>query len=204
MQEPQIIDVPGLLTKKIARRIIIDDSGVKIERPGAFAPVEFIPIAKLEGFRYGMKWIRGYKFPIGRQYFVELKDEGGKVISVNLKSFYGIKRELYGTVIKKIIDQLWEQYFSNRVNYFHTLIRSGQNFELAGVKFLPEGVSWGNINPIPWEYIALSNYTYYFAIHPKERPKEHKLLYFSRDWNALVAQKMLKKIIEPYQQNPQQ
>jgi hypothetical protein len=200
VEAPQVIEIPGLFTNRIVRKLTISDDGVKLERPTTFAPAEFIPAAEIEALRYGARWLRGYAFPIGRHYFIEVKDEFGKVTSINLKSIYGIKRNTYDGLWRKTIGQLWAYYYSNIFNHYCMLYSSGQSFELSGIKFLSEGIGWGKNYCIIWENIALSNYAHYFAIYPKQNPKHHKAFYFARDWNAFILQALLKKIIAQYKQ----
>ncbi len=78
------------------------------------------------------------------------------------------------------------------------LYQEKQPFELAGIKFLPEGISWNKNKVVSWKDIGLSNYVSYFMIHHKENLKEHTSRSFAQDWNAVVLQHLLKKIVEDH------
>jgi len=198
MNEPVTIAIPRLIGRKIVKKLTFDMDGLKIERPSTFAPADHLPANEIVEFRYGIKWIKGYAFTIGRHYFIDLRDMDGVITTIKLKSYYGIRKDAGYTLWNEIIQQLWAHYFSAIFNHYFDLFKNYQTFELAGVKFLFEGIGFENNYRIPWEDIALSNYRTYFVIHPRQNPKENKSLYFARDWNAFILQRLLKKIIDQH------
>ena len=158
----------------------------------SFDPSVLLPSENICAFRYGVSLTRGYVFVIGRQYFIEIKDLQNKIFKIKLKSLYGIKRETYYKKWSDIFNQLWRNYFSDVLNYYTELYNIHQIFELAGVKFLSEGISWDNKNKLLWEEIALSNYRTYFMIHHIQNPNQNKSISFSTDWNAFILQSLLR------------
>ncbi len=169
-----------------------------MEKLLSFDPPVFIPHEDICAFRYGVTWTRGYKFIFGRQYFIEIKDSKNKIFKIKLKSFYGIKKETYQKKWSEIFNQLWRNYFSNIFNHYTELYNTHQIFELAGIKFLFEGIRWDNKNRLLWEEIALSNYKTYFMIHHIENPNQNKSRTFSTDWNGYILQCLLKKIVNQH------
>ncbi len=198
MEAPNAIEIPFLLQDTTQKRIIIADKGINIEKTRSFDSPVFIPAESITAFRYGSKWIRGYKFTVGKHYFIEIKDANRKIFKIKLKSYYGLQQETYGDLWAEIIDLLWDTYFKQILDNYLGLYQEKQPFELGGIKFLPEGISWSKNKEVRWKDIGLSNYVTYFMIYHKENPKEHISRSFAHDWNAVVLQQLLKKIVEDY------
>lgn len=198
MASPSVVEIPSLFQNKIAKRITFVADGFKIEKPLSFDPEVFLETGDITAFRYGITWTRGYKFVIGRQYWVEVKSRQHGITKIKLKSLYGIRRKIYGDAWSEIINQLWSTYFARvlagQIELYHKL----EVFEFAGLKFLYDGISWDSKNKLLWDEIALSNYKTYFMIHHVQNPRQHKSFTFSTDWNALVLQYLLKHIVKAY------
>lgn len=196
METPDAIEIPFLLQNKTIKKITIDINGVLIEKARSFDLPVFIPAEKIGALRYGVNWIKGYRFIVGRHYFIEIKDIEDKIFKIKLKSYYGLKREAYFELWNEIMNRLWQNYFLGMLNSYIALYEAKQPFELTGVRFLFEGISWDKNKVILWKDIGLSNYATYFMIHHKENPKEHTSRDFAKDWNALVLQRLLKEIVK--------
>ena len=59
-----------------------DDNNLVSSTPTKFLKEE------IEGIRFGIKGIRGYRFYIGRTYCIDIKNNSGKIIKLRLKSIY--------------------------------------------------------------------------------------------------------------------
>jgi len=195
MDASNVVEIPSFFQNKTSKKFTFTKEGIKIEKLMSFDPSVLLPSENICAFRYGVSLTRGYVFVIGRQYFIEIKDLQNKIFKIKLKSLYGIKRETYYKKWSDIFNQLWRNYFSDVLNYYTELYNIHQIFELAGVKFLSEGISWDNKNKLLWEEIALSNYRTYFMIHHIQNPNQNKSISFSTDWNAFILQSLLKRII---------
>lgn len=198
MNASNVVEIPSLFQNKTFKKLTFTNEGLKIEKPLSFEPPVFIPSENISAFRYGVVWIKGYAFTIGRQYVIETRDFQNNIFKIKLKSYYGIKRKVYFELWDKILEQLWENYFSNMMNYYTDLYNIRQIFELAGVQFLTDGISWDKKNKLLWKEIALKNYKTYFMIHHAENLKVHKSCNFANDWNAFILQGLLKDIIEQH------
>ena len=192
---PNTVEIPSLLKNKTTRQFVFDDEGFSIEKPLSYDLPEFIASEDISAFRYGVKFVKGYSFVIGRQFFIEIKDYQNKVTTIKLKSYYGIRRKTYHELWSNIFNKLWEHYFSNVYNYYIELYNLQQAFELAGIKFFETGISWDKNNSLNWQDVALSNYRTYFMIYNNKNPKQHKSINFANDWNAFILQCLLKSII---------
>jgi hypothetical protein len=195
--DANIIEIPGLLRSKTYKKLTFKKEGLTIEKTSSFDPAVFIPAENIISFRYGVNWIRGYKFVFGRQYIIQIQDSNKKIFSIKLSSYYQIRRKAYHKIWSSIFTKLWDNYYVNVFNYYNDLYSVKQEFELADVKFYPFGIMWEGVS-LFWNEIALSNYKTYFMIHHRNDLKKIKRVSFKNDWNAFILQCVLKKIIEEH------
>ena len=193
------IEIPAFFGKKISRILSFGEQGLSIEKPLSFDPVLTIDADKIVAFRYGINWIRGYKFNIGRQYIVEILDEHGQIFPIKLRSMYGKRRNIYYSKWSDIVDALWHFYFRQLFEMRFELYRCKERFDFAGVEFHPFGIKIDGYN-LFWNEIALSNYKTYFVVHHREDLKKRKSFNFKNDWNAFVLQVLLKEIKKEQEQ----
>lgn len=197
-----IVEIPGLIQKKISRKIMFNDDGLTIEKPLSFDPKVFIPSENISAFRFGIKDLYGYKFVFGRQYFIETRDFNNKIHKIRLNSYYGIKRKTYYKAWAELLQYLWDFYLVNQLSYYTELYNIQQMFELAGVAFHADGISWDKKNKLLWNEIAVKSYQTYFMIYDIDNPKKYKCCVFSIDWNAVVLQSLLKDIVKEQKRIP--
>ncbi|MDB5134442.1 MAG: hypothetical protein JWP37_1045 [Mucilaginibacter sp.] len=193
-----IIEIPGLIQNRTSKKILFADEGLTIEKPLSFDPTLFIPGENISAFRFGVKDLYGYKFVFGRQYFIETKDFKNKIFRLKLNSYYGIRRKTYYRIWSELLQYLWDFYLVNQLSYYTELYNIQQIFELAGVTFHSDGISWDKNNKLLWNEIAVKSYQTYFMIHHIDNPKKYKCCVFSIDWNAVVLQSLLKDIVKEH------
>ncbi|MBS1500830.1 MAG: hypothetical protein JST32_02125 [Bacteroidetes bacterium] len=195
--KPVIVEIPGFIQNKVVKKVAFTLDGLTIEKPLSFDPPVFIPAKDIAAFRYGVKWISGYQFTIGRVYVIEIKDINDRVFSIKLNSYYRIKSKIYHKIWLDLLDHLWKSYWVEKLNHYYSLYKNKQVFELAGVIFESFGISWSN-GSLSWDEIALSNYQTYFMIHHRDDVRKNYSRNFMNDWNALLLQALLQVIIEEY------
>lgn len=197
-----IIEIPGLIQDRICDRLIFAEKGLTIERPLSFDHRVFIDGQDIAAFRFGMKELRGIKFVFGRQYFIEIKNFNCEITRIKLNSFYGIKSKEYYKIWAGLLQELWDFYLDNQLNYYTELYNIQQMFDLAGVTFHHDGISWDKNNKLPWDKIAIKSYRNYFMIHHEDKPMQYKCCVFSIDWNAVILQSLLKDIVKEQKRVP--
>lgn len=203
MNDPaNIIEIPGLVQDKTMRRIVFADEGLTIERAMSLRQKVFIPSEDIAAFRFGSHDFYGYKFRFGRQYFVETRDFQNKIFRIKLNSYYGIRRKTYYKIWAELLQRLWDSYLVTQLSYYTELYNIRQMFDLAGVTFHDDGISWDGKNKLRWNEIAVKSYRTYFLIHHIEDPKRYKCCVFSIEWNAVVLQSLLKDIIKERKKVP--
>ncbi|MCR8556075.1 hypothetical protein KXD93_00390 [Mucilaginibacter sp. BJC16-A38] len=195
MDIPGVVEIPSFLQSKTAKKLTFGTDGLQIEKPLSFDPIVLIPAEDISAFRYGVTWTRGYRFVIGRQYFIEIKHGRDEVFKLKLRSLYGIRKHAYNKACIAIINQLWNAYFNKILNEYIDLYNKHEVFEFVGLNFLFEGIRWDTKNKLLWSEIALSKYRTYCMVYNAENAKQHKSFTFSTDWNALIMQRLIEYII---------
>ncbi|MDB5007630.1 MAG: hypothetical protein JWQ84_906 [Mucilaginibacter sp.] len=192
-----VIEIPGLIHNQIIKKITFKSEGLAIEKLRSFDPELNILAENITGFRFGVNPINGYMLTFGWQYLIQIQDAQNKITSIKLNSFYRLRSKVYSKIWAAIIYQLWNNYFIYSYNYYYDLYTIKQEFDLTGIKFHPFGISWEG-GSMFWDEIALSNYQTYFMIYHKKELKKTKRCSFKNDWNALILQSLLKRIIQEH------
>lgn len=150
----------------------------------------------IDGFRYGVKWIRGYAFTIGRIYCIDIKS-GDIVIQLRIKSLYGIRKKQIFNKYALIIKILFSKYFSENVNQLLSIYNAGADIEIEGVIFSKNHIYFpkNKINVI-WENVGTKDYHTYFALYNKINPKIHETFYYLTDWNVYVIHFVSRHILQ--------
>src|ERR1700739_2954549 len=108
MNHPQrVIEIKGLIREKTRKRIVFAEEGLTIEKPYAIGSGTFIASESIASFRFGVKELRGYRFSLGRQYFIEIKDFNCRLYRIKLNSIYGLKSKEYYRVWADLLQETW-------------------------------------------------------------------------------------------------
>jgi hypothetical protein len=155
--------------------------------------------ANIESFRFGIDWIRGLYFIIGRTYRIEVRDHEGNTIKIRLRSIYGVRRKMLGTKYKKIYDALHNAYFNDLGLHYVRLVHDSLPFTLADVIITPEGVVDPKIGALSWNSIGLRAYATYFAIYNESEPQNYHVFDYGIEWNAVLLYSVLTFILKQKQ-----
>ena len=152
---------------------------------------------EIDEIRYGVKFIRGSSFYIGRIYCIDVKDVSGTILRIRLKSVYGIRKKALGEKYSAIVHALFENYISDIIQTFINLFTSTVDFELLGITFTQKGIILNKKNQvIPWDDLGTKNYSRYYAIFSKTNPNNYKALYYLEDWNTTVLYSVSRYILK--------
>ena len=152
--------------------------------------------ANIESFRFGVDWIRGLYFIIGRTYRIEVRDHEGNTIKIRLRSMYGIRKKKLGTKYTKIYAALHNAYFNDLGLHYVRLVNDSLPFTLAGVTLTPEGIVDPKIGALSWNSIGLKAYFAYFAIYEKGEPSNYHAFDYGIEWNAILLYGVLTFILK--------
>lgn len=203
MQEKNYTIKKGLFYHKNCL-LTINSEFIKFEFKKVFnSSIIEIDKNSISEYRFGIKWITGFEFVVGRFYHIHIKDKNNKIIKINLKSFYGIKKNEFHELYVQIIETLWKFYFLSITEDFFNKFNRGEEFNICGVNFSEKGLTIkiaGLIKDenvlIPWEKVGTSNFQTYFAIFSLDNASKLNSTYiYSDDWNVGVLYSIVRALL---------
>jgi hypothetical protein len=190
MVRSTILDRPRLLVLD-PEFIEFDDQDRISEASTRFLKTE------IEGLRYGVKAIRGYRFRIGRIYCIDVRDISGRVIKIRLKSLYRVLRKLLGVKHQEITNALFRYYFHDMIRHYLRQFHDGLTIELLGVRLDSQGVLFEkNVGRISWDFLGTKRYWHYYTLYSEESPNNYRTFVFLNDWNAGVLRGLIELILK--------
>ncbi|WP_312076715.1 hypothetical protein [Chryseobacterium sp.] len=161
---------------------------------------QFTSVNKEEiiGLRYGIEFIKGYKFYIGRKYLIFVKTQDKKELKIDFKLFYSIKLQEKHNLYCDVVDSLWENIFSEFTNNLIQKIISGENVEVAGILVSDDKIRF-NKTEIYLSDLAIKKYHHYFILHSKQNQTINKMLYYLKDDNAVILLEIITDLIKKYE-----
>ncbi|ARS42711.1 hypothetical protein CA265_24835 [Sphingobacteriaceae bacterium GW460-11-11-14-LB5] len=154
-------------------------------------------------YRFGIKWIRGFEFTVGRKYQLFIKNGDSEMIKISFGSYYGINKiPLFNQYIE-ILNQLWRSYFDGLVDQYLALFEQKTPFTLANVGFDEFGIKIKSVNfikeeekSLSWIDVGTRDYQTYFAIFSKQAPSIiNKGYSYLDDWNTRVLYSVVQTIL---------
>jgi hypothetical protein len=160
--------------------------------------------SEITAYRYGVKWIRGAKFTIGRDYQIYIQNIEGKIIKINIKSFYGINKINNYKNYVDITDSLWNLIFKDIANDFLAKHKNGESFSIGKVKFTVDHVIIQKSAllktkefSIPWDKLQIKDYRTYLAIFSTENTSEiNQCYHYKDDWNTTIIYSVVYSILQ--------
>ncbi|KMQ68329.1 hypothetical protein ACM39_07340 [Chryseobacterium sp. FH2] len=189
--------VKGLFDNR-KRQLIIDENFIKFENKDKKDDL-FTIINKDEiiGFRYGTHFIRGYRFIIGREYQIFIRNKSGKELKINFSLFYKRKLNEKHQLFCDLVNELWKQYFDEILENYFQKFKNNVPFELSGVKVLHDRIQFSN-KKILLEDLDTKAYYQYLMIFSKQDKYNNKMLYYLKDKDAVILSDLLTKIKNEY------
>jgi hypothetical protein len=125
----------GLLDNR-ERKLIINPESIKFENKDSKSDTytQFNKDSIVE-YRYGIKWIEGIYFTIGREYQIFIRNKENHILKINFKSFYGINKKEYHNKYAEIVDTLWQLYFSDISRFYLDKFHKEEDFAINNVIF---------------------------------------------------------------------
>jgi len=173
------------------RQLILDENFIKFENKDRKDDL-FTKIKKenITGIRYGIHFIKGLEFYIGREYQIFIKKNFNKELKINFKLFYGRKLNEKHQLYCDIIDELWNHYFDEITASYLTKIQQKKNFYLCGIQFFSDKLIFKD-KELFFKDLEIKNYQHYFIIYSKLDQYQNKMLYYLKDENAVILSQLL-------------
>ena len=168
-----------------------DDQDRVSDGPTRFSKTE------IEGLRYGVKPIGGYRFRIGRIYCIDIRDVTGRVIKIRLKSVYRVRLKLLNEKYLAIANALFRLYFHKITLEYLSQFRAGRSVDLLGVNLNSQGVLFDEkVGRVSWDFIGTKRYWHYYTLYSEEYPGNYRAFVFLDDWNAGVLRGLIETILK--------
>jgi len=166
-----------------------DDNNLSSSTPKKFL--------KEEGIRFGIKWIKGLDFYIGRIYCIDIKNRSGQIIKLRLKSIYGIRKKELAEKYVKIANALLRYYFHALALRHIEAFQNNQLIEILGVKIDAEGVLFDQkLGKISWNFLGTKRYHTYYTLFSEVDPNKYKAFEYLHHWNTSVLQSVVEGILK--------
>lgn len=202
LEEVRVMVKRGPIDNKF-RELVIHPEFIRFEGGSSSNP--YIEISKLsiKEYRFGLRWIDGFKFTIGREYQIFLKDDENQVLKIHFKSFYGIKKSDCHKLYSDILGNLWSHYFRDIANNFIQQFWANQEFSILGVIFNKDslkikktGILREEVIEIQWDRVRTKEYQTYFVIYSVDDPAaSNQSFSYLQDWNTDILYCVTKTII---------
>lgn len=130
-------------------------------------------------FRYGKGDIVWYKYIIGQEFSVTLRDENDRELRIVLENYFNLHKG-YKELYTDIVNDIWTFYHSDVVDRLIDRFHAKQEFMIQGIKILPGGVQLKEESSIlPWERVRMNEYNTYFTIYDDDNPVTHSRINFN-------------------------
>lgn len=181
------------------RSLIIDDNFIKFENKDQKNDL-FTIIKKddIAGIRYGIHFIDGYKFTIGREYQIFIRNKSDKELKIFFKLFYRRKLDEKHQLYCDIIDELWDKFIRDITRNYYSRFKNNEKFSISGVEIAEDRIRF-NKKEILFEDLELKQYHHHFMIFSREDNYKNKMLYYLKDKDAVILFSVLKTIIKDEQ-----
>ncbi|MDB5119360.1 MAG: hypothetical protein JWN56_578 [Sphingobacteriales bacterium] len=149
---------------------------------------------EVASLRYGVKFIRGYSFIIGRTYCIDIKSLDDRIIKIRLISLYGIRKTALFKKFNQILNAFFDTHHKDIVGYYLEIFESGIQVNILETAFRQSGVVI-NENEVSWEDLGTKTYATYYALFSKKDPTIYKSFSYLNDWNSAVVYSFSKQVL---------
>lgn len=146
------------------------------------------------GIKYGIHFIKGLEFYIGRDYRIIFVLNNDKEFKINFNTFYRYKLNEKHQLYNEIIDEVWDFCISDLVMDFYNQFVNKQSFSICNLKFENNKILIHKKWLYPHE-IEIKSYQGKFVIYEIENPENSSnILFYLKDTNAVTLWSLIKKI----------
>jgi hypothetical protein len=134
--------------------------------------------ADIKDFRYGTGDIMWYKYVIGEEFSVTLKDQQNHELRIVLENYFNLHKgfkELY----TDIVNDIWSLYHSEVVDALVERFHTNEEISIQDISIQPKGVKLKEETLLPWERVRVNEYNKYFTIYDDDNPVIHSRINFN-------------------------
>lgn len=177
------------------RSLIIDEDFIKYENKDHNEDLfTILKKSDIVGIRYGIHFIKGYSFYIGREYQIFIRDQSNKELKIYFKLFYGRKLNEKHQLYNDILDEIWDNFIGDICQSYLEKFRNNEKFNLAGIEILNDRIQFDKTE-IFIKDLEVKTYKQYFIICSRNDQYKNKMLYYLKDKDAVILLNIVTKII---------
>lgn len=144
-----------------------------------------------------------YKFTVGRQFSITIKDNNNKEVKILFQSYFGLGKDAH-QIYAEIIDDVWRLYHSSIVETFLQTFYDQGEIEIQGVTLKNEGIKLRDkMGLIPWDKVSTKDYYTYFAIYNTDNPDIHSRVSYN-EYGTETLWSAIKSILKEKTKNTSQ
>ena len=175
----------------LPRKLVIHEDCFEFQSKNSLVRIDKDSIL---GIKYGIHFIKGLEFYIGRDYQIIFVLNNGKEFKINFKTFYKYKLNEKHQLYKEIIDAVWDFFISDLVMNLYYKFNENLSFNILNINFENKKIllnkKWLNI-----EEVEIKSYYDKFIIYEIENPENSShLLFYLKDTNAVVLWSLLNRL----------
>lgn len=186
------------------RKLILTEDYLEWEN-GNLKGQEFTRLDKSDivDFKHGTEGIVWYKFTVGRQFSITIKDNNNKEVKILFQSYFGLGKDAH-QIYAEIIDDIWRLYHSSIVETFLQTFYDQGEIEIQGVTLKNEGIKLRDkMGLIPWDKVSTKDYYTYFAIYNTDNPDIHSRVSYN-EYGTETLWSAIKSILKEKTKNTSQ
>lgn len=204
MSEKSYIIKRGLWDSR-PRKLLLTNEYIEFEDKivGEGKPIR-IEKGQIKEYRFGIVWLKGLKFYIGRQYQIYIRTHDERELKIDFLTFYGINKNELSAKYIDIVKNIFTLYFTDIVKGFLEKYYNGETIEICSVKINKDFVTIQSdglfktiSNDIPWEKLKTKSYKTYYAVYSSENTADiNKSYKFLDDYNTSILRCVLDTIVQ--------
>jgi len=168
---------------------------------------------EIREYRFGINWIKGFEFTIGREYVVFIRSSFDRTIKISFKTFYGVRKKEYHKLSNDILTFLWLFFFDDITTKHYQAFQSGVDVVIGratltreAVTIKERGLLKDKETIIRWEDLEIKEYYTYLAIFSTvDTLNAYATFSYLTEWNTGVLFSLINTILKnrkEVQRNP--
>ncbi len=113
------------------RQLIITQDLIQFEEKNGSDAVTTFTKDEICEYRYGINWIKGFEFTIGREYVIFVRNSSGQTLNISFKTFYGSRKKEYHKLSNDILNALWYFFFNDIANQLYDKFKKGADITIG-------------------------------------------------------------------------
>jgi len=143
-----------------------------------------LDLNEVKEIKYGLEPIRFYKFTVGRNFVIELKNsEGEGDVVITIKYYFGVSKNYFLNVYSKILDEIWKYTGIRLFNEALDKIKVGNTVTVGPCTIFSNGITFKN-GFVNWENLIYQKNYNRITLTDKSNHNHWTNLYYLQTYNS--------------------